>query len=694
MIFGFLMTARFLIVICASCAFACCAGCAARSAVTASAGSDAAAVSAAATRDEARPGWSSLPILTGRASPADFKDVAPLIDRYCLHCHDSDGASGGVVMDNFRDDAPDAEGHRSLWVRVADVLRSNSMPPDGEPRPDPTELETINSWLDVVAFAGDHSYGAVTLRRLNRVEYNNTIRDIIGLDLRPADEFPSDDIGYGFDNIGEVLATSPVLVERYLAASDSVIGAAFRSPEARKRIMNPPADSFPRAFRRYKPPVRSFADKRVFVPRVVKDPELERQQHIYDILRAFTDRAFRRPATHDELTRLLGIVLSAEKDGEGPEPAIQIALRTVLVSPHFLFLVESVPGEDPSSPPLPENDFDLAARLSYFLWSSMPDEDLLRTAARGGLRHGANLETQVKRMLGDRRSHALAESFWGQWLQTRNLAEFAPDPVLFPEFDEPLRAAMLRETELFCASIQDEDRSLLEFLDADYTFVNERLARHYGIPGVEGEGFRRVSLAGTPRRGVLTQASVLAVTSNPTRTSPVKRGRWILENILGAPPSPPPSGVEALQEGKGAGPSGTLRDRMERHRTEPGCASCHRRMDPLGFSLENFDAIGGWRTDDGGGPVDPSGKLPGGKEIRGPSGLRAVLSSRRDAFARCLVEKMLTYALGRGLRRSDRRDVDRIAAKLARDGYRFSALVVAVVESEPFQARDGRWEGP
>jgi hypothetical protein len=324
----------------------------------------------------------------------------------------------------------------------------------------------------------------------------------------------------------------------------------------------------------------------------------------------------------------------------------------------------------------------------------MPDEELLRLAAQGALRRGDNLQRQVKRMLGDRRSHALAEGFGGQWLQTRTLNGFTPDPILFPDFDEPLRAAMLKETELFCASIQDEDRSVLEFLDADYTFVNARLARHYGIPGVEGEGFRRVSLAGTPRGGVLTQASVLAVTSNPTRTSPVKRGKWILENILGAPPSPPPSGVEALNEGQAAGPSGTVRERMERHRAEPGCASCHRRMDPLGFGLENFDAVGGWRTHDGGRPVDPSGKLPGGKEFRGPAGLRAVLLSRREAFARCLVEKVLTYALGRGLRRSDRRGVDRIVAELARDGYRFSALVLAVVESEPFQARDGRREGP
>jgi hypothetical protein len=675
------MNVRFLNFLGATCALACYSGCDLGKVTSVPEMPDGAAIQVLAPAVE---------VPTVRVQPVDLKEVAPLIERYCLNCHDSGTARGGVVLDVSLDVV---ESERPLWRRVASVLQSSSMPPEGETRPAPAELETINSWLDVVAFGGDQRRDYVTLRRLNRAEYNNTIRDLIGLDLRPADEFPSDDIGYGFDNIGEVLSTSPILVERYLSSADQIIGAAFASPEARTRILSPPADLFARAFRRYKPPVRSYPDKRVFVPKVVKDPELERQQRIYDVLRAFADRAFRRPATHDEVMRLLGLVLSAEKDGEGPEPAIQVALRAVLVSPYFLYISHPVPGQDPSSPPLPDDDFDLAARLSYFLWSSMPDEELFRLAAQGALRRGNNLTAQVRRMLSDRRSHALAENFGSQWLQTRNLNGFTPDPVLFPDFDEPLRAAMLRETELFCASIQDEDRSVLEFLDADFTFVNARLAQHYGIRGVEGERFRRVSLTGTPRGGVLTQASVLAVTSNPTRTSPVKRGKWILENILGAPPSPPPSGVEALKEAKVAGPPGTLRQRMERHQTESGCASCHRKMDPLGLGLENFDAIGSWRTHDGGSPIDPSGKLPGGTEFRSPAELRAVLGLRRDAFVRCFVEKMLTYALGRGLHRYDRHDVDRIAAKLARDGYRFSALALAVVESESFQARDRKREG-
>ena len=619
-----------------------------------------------------------------RPVPVYHREVAPLIERYCLGCHD--GAEGGVVLDCFPDAVPDRE-HRSILLRVADALRAEIMPPEGEPRPDPEERETLEAWLDAAIEPDSRSPGRVTLRRLNRIEYNNTIRDLIGLDLRPADEFPADDVGYGFDNIAEVLSTPPILVEMYVDAAEAVIGAAFREPDVRNRLLNPPADRVPLAFRRYKPPVRTPRVDKVFrAPNSGEDLELKRQQRLYDILRAFSDRAFRRPATHDELTRLLGIAISAEKDGESEESGIRLALQAVLTSPHFLFRIELDQSPDSSIAPLPVNDFDLAARLSYFLWSSMPDEELSQLASRGALGHRETLVAQAGRMLRDPRARALLENFASQWLQTRKLKEFAPDPALFPDFDESLRSAMLEETRLLCATIQEEDRSVLEFLDADFTFVNERLARHYGMTDVRGEGFRRVSLAGTPRGGVLTHASILASTSNPTRTSPVKRGKWILENILGAPPSPPPSGVEALKEGAATGSSGTLRQRMERHRSDPSCASCHRRMDPLGFGLENFDAVGGWRTRDGEQAIDSSGKLPGGRAFEGPGELRAALRSRPDTFARCLAEKMLTFALGRGLERSDRLAVARIVARLARDGYRFSALIMAIVDSEPFRA--------
>jgi Protein of unknown function (DUF1592)/Protein of unknown function (DUF1588)/Protein of unknown function (DUF1585)/Protein of unknown function (DUF1587)/Protein of unknown function (DUF1595)/Planctomycete cytochrome C len=627
-----------------------------------------------------------IDIVPPRPSPHFSRDVAPLLERYCVQCHDSASARGDVILDTFDDRGPDKE-HTPLLLRVASVLHSGDMPPEGKPHPNPDELEIINTWLDEAILNQAKRPARVTVRRLNRGEYNNTIRDLIGLDLHPADDFPSDDVGYGFDNIGEVLSTPPILLEMHMGAADRVIREAFRSDAIGERITNPPVDTVPRAFRRIKPPVHVFRTDKIFIAPTqrVEDPELKREQRLYDILRAFADRAFRRPATHDELTRLHNIVLSAEKDGELPEAALQLALRAVLASPQFLFLqLEPERDAGSASNPDPAHDFDLASRLSYFLWSSMPDDQLIRLASLGSLRQRQNLRAQVRRMIGDQKARALAQNFGSQWLETRKLKEFAPDPALFPDFDEPLRAAMLAETELFFDSIRDKDRSVLDLLDADYTFVNERLARHYGISGVNGEWFRRVSLAGTPRGGVLTQASVLAATSNPNRTSPVKRGKWILENILGSPPSPPPSGVEALKEPKERGASETIRQQMERHRTDPACASCHRRMDPLGFGLENFNAIGGWRGSEGGKPIDSSGELPGPRVFHGPTELKAALLSRRDAFARCFAEKMLTYALGRGLDRGDRRAVDQIVARLARSDYRFSALVLAVVESEPF----------
>ena len=687
------MNAKFLGVLGAAWVLAYGAGCNRRPIGSVSVATRGSAGSPAAAADTRPADSARSRVSAPRAVPIHSRDVAPIFERYCLGCHNSASAKGGVVLDVFRD-GPGRVEHQSLLLRVEENLRSASMPPDGEPRPEPEELATLFAWLDAVSGSEASSPARITIRRLNRAEYNNTVRDLIGLDLRPADDFPADDIGYGFDNVGDVLAIPPILVEMYLSAAEKVMRESFRTAEIRDCIMTPPADAIPLVFRRYTPPVRGpRAEKRLRISVAGEDPELTRQQRIYNILRAFADKAFRRPATHDELMRLLAIVLSAEKDGEEPDDSIQLALRAVLTSPHFLLRFDQVRKPGSSGEPVPENDFNLAARLSYFLWSSMPDEELVRLAARGMLGRGETLRAQVGRMLRDPRSRALAENFAGQWLQTRKLRDFTPDPVQFPQFDESLRFAMLTETERFCRSIQDEDRSVLEFLDADYTFLNERLARHYGIAGVTGEQFRRVSVAGTPRGGILTQASILAVTSNPTRTSPVKRGKWILENILGVPPSPPPSGVEALKEGRGKGAAGTLRQRMERHRSDPACASCHRRMDPLGFCLENFDALGNWRTHEGDQLIDATGKLPGAREIRGPAELRASLLARRDAFVRCLTVKMLTYALGRGLQRADHRAIDRITTGLHRDGYRFSALIVAIVESDPFRNPDRKGEG-
>jgi hypothetical protein len=621
-----------------------------------------------------------------RPAPSFAAAVAPLLEKYCLACHTSPRARGGVALDFPTGRA--ASSAFAVWEKVAGELRSGSMPPPGRRRPTAAELDILDAWLDAVfarEAAPEQDASRLALRRLNRAEYNNTIRDLIGLDLRPADDFPADDVGHGFDNVAAVLSTAPLLMEKYLAAAARIVEAAFRDDQARRRILNPPADNVPVTYREDIAPVREQSRKRLFLsaadlPPI--DPREEELQRALNSLRAFADRAYRRPATQDELVRLLRLVEAAQRNGEGTEKGLRLALRAVLVSPHFLFH-----NQAPSRPERGQatDQFQLAARLSYFLWSSLPDDELFDQAVRGTLTEGNNLAVQALRMLRDPRSRALTENFASQWLQTRALKDLMPDPDRFPDFDEPLRRAMRQETELFFASIVREDRSILDLLDADYTFVNERLARHYGIHGVRGEQFRKVSLAGTPRGGILTHASVLAVTSNPTRTSPVKRGRWILENVLGASPPPPPPGVEGLKEDGQQALSGTLRQRLQQHRRNPGCASCHRRMDPLGFALENFDAVGAWRTHEGGQAIDVSGALPGGEAFAGAAELRAVLKTRRQAFARCLTEKLLTYALGRGLVRSDRPTVNDIARKLAQHDYRFSALVLALVHSAPFQ---------
>jgi hypothetical protein len=414
------------------------------------------------------------------------------------------------------------------------------------------------------------------------------------------------------------------------------------------------------------------------------------------IVGEFARRAWRRPVEPTEVDELMQLYTATLKDGESFESGVKLALQAVLVSPHFLFRGEMPVAAAAAAPAgsavqsRPVSEFALASRLSYFLWSSMPDDELFDLAAHGALRK--NLDAQVRRMLASPKAHALVANFAGQWLEIRNLKFVEPDKKLFPEFDESLRAAMREETELFFNHILRQDRSVLEFLTADYTFVNERLAKHYGLSGVTGDEFRQVSLAGTPRRGVLTQASVLTITSNPTRTSPVKRGKWVLEDLLGTPPPPPPPNVPDLpNDGKPV--TGTLRHQMEEHRTNPTCASCHARMDPIGFGLENFDAIGAFRTKDGEFPVDAAGKLSTGESFAGAAELTAILSDkRRENFIRNLSEKMLIYALGRGIERTDRPAIERIMKDVATSGYRFSALIEAVVQSVPFDRQ--RVEAP
>ncbi len=626
-----------------------------------------------------------LPIIWNSASPAQNSDsstqadkatktpvsykkhIQPFLAQYCTKCHGGDRPRGDLALDQFRDEAH-AMKDRELWQKVATVVRSGEMPPRSKAQPTSAEKELLIHWVDWEVNKVDCNMpvdpGQVTLRRLNKTEYNNTIRDLIGVKFKPAKDFPSDDVGYGFDNIGDVLTLSPLLVEKYLAAADTIVEAAFKDADLRKKIL--------------------------IVQPKGKDQKA-RLQAARVILSKFAYRAYRRPVSEAEVERLTRFVTLAEQKGDSFERGIKLAVKAMLVSPHFLFHIE----EDR---PVPEgkqghrlNPFELASRLSYFLWSSMPDAELFRLAESGDLHKPDVVEQQVKRMMADPKSQALVKNFAGQWLQMRKLQTMTPDPDVFPTFSEKLRSDMIRETELFFEHIMREDRSILEFLDADYTFVNERLAKHYGLPGIQGDHFRKVNWSDDNRGGILTQASILTVTSNPTRTSPVSRGKWILENIFNAPPPPPVPDAGELSEDKKVIESASLRKRLEMHRANPSCASCHQRMDPLGFALENFDGIGSWRNKDGKFPIDASGTLPTGQTFNGPKELRQVLLKTKEAeFRKCLVEKMLTYALGRGLEYYDRCVVNEVCDSVVKQNNRFSSLVLAIVKSDPFQMRRGK----
>ena len=739
-----------------------------------------------------------------KAAEAVFQaQVKPLFSQYCYGCH-GEKKKGDLDLRIYTDTASVLR-DRKLFEKVLKNLETHEMPPEKKPQPTPEDRKLITEWIQSEIFTCDCSHpdpGRVTIRRLNRVEYDNTIRDLVGVDFHPADDFPADDTGYGFDNIGDVLSLPPILLEKYLAAAEKILDRAIVSdPRPRSAVRrfdaaglegSAPGDAldggarmlaregdifvvfeFPQdgeytlrakaygqqagpdparmsfsldgkeitrfdvkaeenAPEIYETRVKVEAGKRKFSAAYLnnylnpKDPNPknrdrnliihylevanestplpptlpESHQRIFfrqptpetrtqvarEIIGRFAKRAYRRPVTDDELNRLMKLFAQANKDGENFESSIQVALEAVLVSPHFLFRGETQP--DPNNPDSihPIDDYALASRLSYFLWSTMPDDELFAQAERKTLHK--HLDAQVRRMLKDPRSKALVDNFAGQWLQFRNLKLVAPDKKTFPEFDDGLRDAMQRETELFCRNIITEDRSVLEFLTADYSFLNERLARFYGINDVKGDEFRRVSLRGTARGGLLTQASVLTITSNPTRTSPVKRGKWVLDNLLGTPPPPPPPDVPLLKEASEL--KGSLRQRMEQHRENPMCASCHARMDPIGFGLENFDGIGAWREKDGEYPIDPAGKLVTGESFSGANDLKSILlKTKRDDFVHCLSDKMLTYALGRGLEYYDKCALEQITKRLARDQYRFSSLVLEVVKSAPFQLRRG-----
>jgi hypothetical protein len=730
--------------------------------------------------------------------------VQPFVAKNCFGCHNDKLQSGGLNLKA----ATDIATSRDQWEHVVQKLKAGEMPPKGMPAPAAEQVASVTKWLEDEFAREDAAMkpdpGRVTARRLNRYEYNSTVRDLLAVDFRPADDFPTDDFGYGFDNIGDVLTLSPTLMEKYLTAARKIaklaiegeappnmalkdrhgnsgkkpgeftwerkfkweadyiirVEAATKYPgtlffsfdggdpqsakaipgfvavgrvhdyrmhlapgihkmtawfevseadalaqyqkeladeekkRKRKGEPDPPPDSI-KPFVLTKgavdyfevlgpyhpwPPPTPDGYKRIFV---CAQPSQSSDTCARADLEHLASLAWRRPVTEAEARKLASYVKMAQNDGDSFEKAMEVGVEAVLVSPYFLFRTEHDPA---SGGEHRIGDYELASRLSYFLWSSMPDAELFRLAKEGKLHDPAVLTQQVTRMMKDLKSDALVENFGGQWLQTRNLDSIKPDPDKFGAFTPELRAAMKKETQLFFSYIMRDNRSILEFLTAKYTFLNEPLAKLYGIPDVTGDQFRKVDLTGTPRVGVLTQASVLTVSSYPTRTSPVIRGKWILENVLNTPPPPPPANVPSLKEAE-AGSAMSVRESLEKHRADPICAGCHARMDPLGFGLENFDGIGRYRTEDGKFPIDSSGTLPNGKSFKNAEELIHILQDDKDAFTRCLVEKMLTFAIGRGLERYDRAVVTSIAHRVAENQYKFSTLVTEIVNSAPFQLR-------
>ncbi len=800
------------------------------------------------------------------------KEVRPILEEHCFDCHGDGEKKGNVAFDAFLSTA-ELAGKTDLWMAVLKNLRAGLMPPEKEPRVPAASIKVLEDWIKEGAFGLDATNpdpGRVTLRRLNRVEYGNTIRDLMGVDFQADAEFPADDTGYGFDNIGDVLSTSPLLLEKYMAGAETIVaqavplvskslpersvaGREFRgAPEERDtqrlslyrasdltyRVRIQQAGTYRVNFRAtvfgsfdFDPAravVTAFVDGRecwkkelfwqdrkpldisaeqrwepgeyevrfVVAPLVGADKKpaprpgegdtyvnvdfdgvkvagpTERESwtmtpgydrffprpdppsnpaewpaYAREVLQRFATRAFRRPADAATVEKLTAIAQLAWKSpGTGFEQGITRALTAVLASPRFLFRVEGAQSETVAGQHPAIDEYALASRLSYFLWSTMPDEELTALATRGELRK--NLGAQIRRMLADPRIGELVENFAGQWLQTRDIESVSIDARVVQardagteragrerferfrklnedidaatragdaakaaelrkelaearakfrgqgrvEFSAELRTAMKREAEMLFRHLLREDRSVRDLVDADYTFLNEPLAAHYGIPEVKGKEMRLVKLpADSPRGGVLTMGTTLAVTSNPNRTSPVKRGIFILENILGTPTPPAPPDVPSLEasEKTADGRELSLREALALHREQPLCSSCHNRMDPLGLAFENFNAMGLWREKERGQPIPPvAGQLITGEKFANVTELKRLLANeRRDDFYHCLTEKLLTYALGRGPEACDVPAIDEIVGRLRREDGRFSALIHGIIESVPFQKR-------
>jgi hypothetical protein len=725
------------------------------------------------------------------------KDVQPILRDTCGGCHNEKLASGGLNLTPFMDPSS-VIARRDGWEVILAKLKAGEMPPEGIPRPAPEKMDALLRFVQDEFDQADRSTkpdpGRVTAHRLNRSEYSNTIRDLLGLDFLASEQFPADDSGYGFDNIGDVLTVSPALMQKYLSVAERLAARAVggdplpkpgfftnkervrhisgdcveltdvldydadytvrvnllghRGAESKPVTLVLSVDGQPQktvavpvqisavnrqggATQRGFEEVKLFlsGNQHTFRAEFVNDVELkdiaERartnvNQNIFPdsielagpfppsephpvqkkillcdpasgaacvdrILASLTRHAYRRPVTRADVDGPTRIFNQARAAGYTPLQSLQFAVATVLVDPQFLFHLERDPKPGNSAP---ITDVELASRLSYFLWSSMPDDELLKLGETNRLHQPAVLDAQVKRMIADPKSASFAENFAGQWLETRSLDAVQRDAKKFPEWNTELKEAMRTETRMFFEAVMREDRPLEDFIDGKYTFLNELLARHYGIDGVAGAEFRRVELRGDQRSGVFTQGSVLTVSAYPTRTSVVLRGKYLLENVLNAPPPPPPPDVPALNEAA-VGVATSLRQQMEKHRADALCASCHSKMDPLGFALENYDAIGKWRTEDGKFPVDASGTFPSGKTFTGPAEMKSLLRDNMPEFTRCVTEKMLTYALGRGVESFDRLTVNDLVRQTAAHDYKMQSLILGIVHSAPFQQRRG-----
>jgi len=788
-----------------------------------------------------------LPAAGQEPSSAAAPGVSPqraTLNRYCITCHNEKLRTADLLLDKADVENPGASAE--IWEKVVRKLRARAMPPAGMPRPDEATYNSFRAHLETAldrAAAASPNPGRPSAHRLNRAEYANAIRDLLALEVDSAALLPPDEAYFGFDNNGEVLTVSPVLMERYMLAAGKISRLAVGNPAIRPgaeeykvsqslmqddrqsedlpfgsrggiairhyfpldgeyvmrirlqrnddgfiRGMGEPhrldvrmdrsriklftvggerkgrsgplftrnssdyrgdpeqvdyemtGDSalevrFPAkagtrqvevaflkktaqpegvlqgrmmladlpAFRGGEPGVESVmiigpydsqggaetpSHAKIFECTPAADNEEESCAR--KILTTLAHRAYRRPATDRELQNLLRIYQAGRKEGSF-EAGIEMALQRILAGPEFLFRVERDPSGVAPNTAYRASDLELASRMSFFLWSSLPDEELLDLAERGRLHDREVLDHQVRRMLADPRSKALVSNFAGQWLSIRNIRAVSPDPLLFPNFYDELRVAFQKETELFFESLLREDRPLMDLLNADYTFVNERLARHYGIPNIFGSSFRRVTLADESRRGLLGQGTILTTTSRGNRTAPVLRGKWVLDNLLGIPPPPPPANVAAsLPEKSDDGKVLTVRQQLEVHRTNPACSPCHSLMDPIGFSLENFSAIGQWRTEDSGMPLDASGALYDGTRFQGPVELRKLLLERQELVVHTVTEKLLTYALGRGLESYDQPAVRTILRESAPRNYRWSSLILGIVNSTPFQMRRSR----